>query len=51
LSCNIKSVSNYKKLKINIYNIIELLFKIEEIIKTKKTKKLAKDNKGANKKT
>jgi hypothetical protein len=51
LFCDIKNVSNYKKLKANIYNIIELLFKTKEVIKTKRTKELAKNNKDANKKT
>jgi len=51
LFCNTKSVNNYKKLKANAYNIIELLLKTREIIKTKKIKELARDNKNANKKT
>jgi len=42
LFCDIKSVSNYNKLRANTYNIIELFFKTKETIKTKKTKELAK---------
>jgi len=51
LSYNIKSVSNYKKTKVNIYNIIELLLETKEIIKIKRTKELARDNEDINKKT
>jgi hypothetical protein len=50
LSYNIKNVSNYKKLRANIYNIIELLFKIKETTKIKRTKELIKSNEDANKK-
>jgi len=53
LSCDIKSVNNYKKLRVNAYNRIELLLKTKEIIKIKRTRtrELARDNENANKKT
>jgi len=51
LSCDIKSVNNYKKLRVNAYNRIKLLLKTKEIIKIKRTRELARDNENANKKT
>jgi hypothetical protein len=51
LSCDTKNVSNYKKLRTNIYNIIELLLETKEIIKIERTKEFAKSNKDTNKKT
>jgi len=50
LSYNIKNVSNYRKLRANIYYIIKLLFKIKETTKTKRTKELIESNEDTNKK-